>query len=135
MSRDNALVQLCMGMIPGIHVVSKQGSNFKARTWMETWLSNVRVMIVSPRFLKGCDAQIGTRIIYKWIDHTIDYNVNDGDDGGFGKENVRIHEILECTGVSQENLLQAKVTSANKLTYQCGKLSRPQGHRIYQVCF
>jgi hypothetical protein len=24
-------------------------------------------MMVSPRFLKGCDAQIGTRIMSKWI--------------------------------------------------------------------
>jgi hypothetical protein len=31
------------------------------------WLSNERVMKVSPRFLKGCEAQIGTRIMSKWI--------------------------------------------------------------------
>ena len=27
----------------------------------------MRVMMVSPRLLKGCDAQIGTRIMSKWI--------------------------------------------------------------------
>jgi hypothetical protein len=31
------------------------------------WLSNERVMMVSPRLLKGCEAQIGTRIMSKWI--------------------------------------------------------------------
>ena len=30
-------------------------------------LSKMRVMMVSPGFPKGCEAQIGTRIIYKWI--------------------------------------------------------------------
>jgi hypothetical protein len=31
------------------------------------WLSNERVMMVSPKILKGCEAQIGTRIMSKWI--------------------------------------------------------------------
>ena len=33
----------------------------------ETWLSKIRVVMVSPGFPKGCEAQIGTRIICKWI--------------------------------------------------------------------
>ena len=31
------------------------------------WLSNERVMMVSPKILKGCEAQIGTRIMSIWI--------------------------------------------------------------------
>ena len=48
------------------HVVLKQGFNFGDNTIREIWLSKMQILMVSPRFSKGCEVQIGRRIMCKW---------------------------------------------------------------------
>jgi hypothetical protein len=74
-------------------------------------------MIVSPRLLKDCDAQIGTMIISKWIfKHTIVSNENGWEYGGFGKE---MEEVIERTPTNLKENLGSRLPNAPMTLESC----------------
>ena len=60
-------------------------------------------MMVSLGFPRGCDAQIGIKIMFKWILTTSLLQINNGgDDGGYGDQ---MKESIErTTAIFEENL-------------------------------